>query len=90
MRQLVFGEAMRVVGAGAVTGLAGALVGTRLLASLLFDVSPGDPASLVAACAVLVAIGLCAAYLPARNASRIDPACIARRIAREYSVNRRN
>jgi ABC-type antimicrobial peptide transport system permease subunit len=74
VRQLVLGEAMRVVAVGAAIGLAGALLGTRLLASLLFDVSPGDPASLIAACLVLVAIGLCAAYLPARHASEIDPA----------------
>jgi len=73
VRRLVLGEAMRVVAAGALVGLLGAYFGSRLLASLLFGVSPGDPASLLGAAAVLVAIGAGAAYLPALRATRIDP-----------------
>jgi len=73
VRRLVLGDAMRVVGAGAVTGVAGAVVAGRLLASQLFGVSPADPASIAAAAAALMAIGVGAAYVPARRAARIDP-----------------
>lgn len=73
VRRLVLGDAMRVVGAGAVTGVVGAVVAGRLLASQLFGVSPIDPASIGAAAAALVAIGVAAAYVPARRAARIDP-----------------
>jgi putative ABC transport system permease protein len=74
VRTLVLGEALRVVALGAGIGLAGALLGTRLLSSLLFGVRPTDPAALLGSCALLVAIGVCAAYVPARHAGRIDPA----------------
>ena len=43
------------------------------LASQLFGVSPIDPGSLSAAAALLLPIGVCAAYLPARRATQIDP-----------------
>src|SRR6185437_2901767 len=73
VRRLVLGEAMRVVCIGAAVGVLAAYFGSRLLASLLFGVSPGDPASLAGAAAVLVAIGAAAAYLPAHRATRINP-----------------
>jgi putative ABC transport system permease protein len=74
VQRLVLGDAMRVVGGGAVTGIIGAVVAGRLLASQLFDVSPIDPLSIGAAAAALTAIGVGAAYLPARRAARIHPA----------------
>ena len=64
---------MIVVGMGSVAGLLGALLSMRLLTSQLFGVSPTDPVSLTAACVLLVAVGLVAAYFPARYATRIDP-----------------
>jgi predicted permease len=73
VRRLVLGEAVGVVGVGAVIGIIGAIVAGRLLASQLFGVSPIDPASLVAASVSLLVIGVCAAYFPARRALRIDP-----------------
>ena len=73
VRRLVLGAAMRVVCIGAAVGVLAAFFGSRLLASLLFGVSPGDPLSLGGAASVLVAIGAAAAYLPARRATRIDP-----------------
>jgi predicted permease len=74
VRRLVLGDAGAVLGAGAVVGLGAALLSTRLLSSQLFGVSPTDPVSLAGACAVLLAVGLCAAYVPARWATKIDPA----------------
>ena len=73
VRRLVLGEAIGVVGIGALIGIAGAIVAGRLLASQLFGVGPLDPASLVAASALLLVIGVCAAYFPARRAVQIDP-----------------
>ena len=58
---------------GAVCGLAAALALTRLMKSLLFAVSPTDPATYVAVSAGLIAAAMLASYLPARRASRVDP-----------------
>jgi putative ABC transport system permease protein len=73
VRRLVLGDAIQVVAAGALTGVVGAVVAGRLLASQLFGVSPIDPVSIGAAAAALLAIGVSAAYVPARRATRIDP-----------------
>jgi predicted permease len=73
VRRLVIGEVIGVVGGGALLGIAGAVVMGQLLKSQLFGVSPLDPGSLVAASVLLTAIGVCAAYVPARRAARIDP-----------------
>ncbi|MEP7380365.1 MAG: ADOP family duplicated permease [Gemmatimonadota bacterium] len=73
VRREVLAGAIVVVSAGVVVGLASAVVGTRFLASLLYEVSPGDPYALLGACFVLLVVGLAAAYIPARRATRIDP-----------------
>ena len=59
---------------GVALGLAGALAATRVLDGLLFQVPTRDPLTLAAAGALLLAIALLACALPARRASRIDPA----------------
>ena len=74
LRQMVLGQALRVAGAGAIVGLVGAAVGSRLLTSMLFEVHPNDPATLGAVSLLLLLVALLAAYLPARRATRIDPA----------------
>ena len=74
LRREVLGEALAVCGAGVVVGVAGALAASRLLTALLYDVSPSDRVALLGACAVLLAVAVVAAYLPARRATRIDPA----------------
>ncbi|HXB23846.1 MAG TPA: ABC transporter permease [Gemmatimonadaceae bacterium] len=70
----VLQRAMIVSVAGAAVGILGALGASRVIASLLFDVSPTDPVSLVSACAILLVVAAVAAYLPAHRASRVDPA----------------
>jgi len=52
----------------------GALVSSRLLTGLLFQVSPTDPMTLAGVCVLLLGVGVGAAYLPARRAMLIDPA----------------
>jgi predicted permease len=70
---LVLREGGRLAGLGAALGLAAALALTRLLESLLFGVSPTDPASFAAVIAFLFACALLGCWLPARRAARIDP-----------------
>jgi predicted permease len=73
IRLLVLSQGLRVVGVGLVFGLAAALMVTRLLSSLLFQVSPTDPITLVVASILLLAVAAAACDLPARRAARVDP-----------------
>jgi putative ABC transport system permease protein len=58
---------------GLAIGAAGALALTRLLASLLFGISPRDPVTLIVVAAVLSTVALLACYIPARRAAAVDP-----------------
>jgi putative ABC transport system permease protein len=69
----VIGHGVRLLGAGVALGLVAALGLKRLLASLLFGVTAGDPASLTGAMVLLGLVALLACYLPARRAARLDP-----------------
>jgi putative ABC transport system permease protein len=71
--RLVLNDGLRVILAGVLIGLAGALAATRLLAGLLYGVKPRDPLTLVVVAIVLVAVGFGACYVPARRATRVDP-----------------
>jgi predicted permease len=73
VRNSVLAGSMATVGVGIVLGLAASLAGGRLLASLLYDVAPTDPATLGATAAILATIALAAAWLPAQETVRIDP-----------------
>jgi putative ABC transport system permease protein len=78
LRRDVLTQAFKVAGTGALVGVVTALVTSRLLSSILFEVSPTDPAALATACAVLLVVILIAAYGPARRATKIDPAIALR------------
>jgi predicted permease len=67
-------QGLAMSGVGAVCGLAAALGVTRLMKSLLFEVSPADPVTYAAAAAALVLAAVLGSYLPARRATRVDPA----------------
>jgi ABC-type antimicrobial peptide transport system permease subunit len=70
---MVLRHAGLLILSGLVVGVGLALAAGRALASMLFDLSPGDPATLAAVAALLATIALVASYLPARRATRIDP-----------------
>jgi len=78
LRSSVLGQALVIAGVGIVLGLAGALAGGRLIRSFLFGVAPNDPLTLVGVAAMLLIVALAAAYVPARRASRADPAALLR------------
>jgi predicted permease len=76
--RLVLTRALRTVVAGVIVGLAGAAGVTRVLQTFLFGVTPTDPVAFTVVTLLLMAVGLVAAWLPARRATRIDP-CAALR-----------
>ena len=70
---LVLREAMTMVVVGALAGIPIAIACSRALRSLLYEVTPVDPVSLVATALTLIGVASLAAFLPARRASRVDP-----------------
>src|SRR5262249_55518840 len=70
---MVLGRATRWIALGTLLGLAGSLAAARSIESLLFGLHARDARSLAIACAVLAAVGLVAAWLPARRAAAVDP-----------------
>jgi predicted permease len=66
-------QTLRLAGLGMLIGMAGAWALGRTLNSLLFGVTPNDPATFLLMLATLTAVAILAGYLPARRASRIDP-----------------
>jgi putative ABC transport system permease protein len=78
VRWMVVRQAGRSVAIGLALGLLGALHLTDYLESLLFNVSSTDPVTYSGVAAVLAAVALVAAYLPARRASRVDPMSVLR------------
>ncbi|MDT5268263.1 MAG: putative transport system permease protein [Acidobacteriota bacterium] len=70
---LIVGQGVLLTLAGICLGLVGALAGTRLIAGLLFGVSPTDPATFVAVTLLLTFIALLACYFPAHRATKVDP-----------------
>jgi predicted permease len=71
--RLVVGQGMSLAAGGVAAGIAGALVLTRVMAAVLYDVRTTDPATFATVVAVLLGSALVASWLPARRALRIDP-----------------
>jgi len=76
--RLVLRRALGIVAAGLIAGLAGAAGVTRVLQTFLFGVTPTDPITFAIVTLLLTAVGLIAAWLPARRATRIDPSAALR------------
>jgi putative ABC transport system permease protein len=70
---MVVRQAVALAVAGLVIGLAMAFGATRLMTSLLFQVTPSDSATYAIVAVALLAVAILASYLPARRAARIDP-----------------
>ena len=73
VRWLVARDGLRLVAAGLLAGGAAAIASTRVLQTLLYNVTPNDPLTLTGVAALLAVTGLIASWLPARRASRADP-----------------
>jgi putative ABC transport system permease protein len=73
VRKMVVLQNMWLAVIGVAAGLAAALGLSRLIASLLYEVKPWDPAAILSVAVVLIAIALLATYVPARRASQVDP-----------------
>jgi putative ABC transport system permease protein len=71
--RLVLGEGVGVATAGLALGLGGAVLLTRLMATLLFGITARDPLTYGAGAAVLLAVAAAASYIPARRATRVEP-----------------
>jgi putative ABC transport system permease protein len=71
--RLVFGEAVKLVSVGGGLGLAGAVLLTRLIANLLYGVTPFDATTLASVSILVAGVALVASYVPARRAANINP-----------------
>ena len=76
--RMVVREALLVTGGGVAVGMVAAFLMSRTLATLLFGLTPSDPATAAVVTAVMMVTGLMAAYLPSRRASRINPTAALR------------
>ena len=71
--RVIVGQGLKLALAGVLLGLGGAFSLTRLMKTMLFNVSPTDPLTFVALALLLTAIALLACWLPARRATKVDP-----------------
>jgi putative ABC transport system permease protein len=78
LRGLIVGESMRLCVVGLIVGLGGAIALARPLDGLLFGVPPHDPATYVIVTLTIGVICLVACWLPARQASRVNPIIVLR------------
>ena len=78
VRRLVVQSGLRLAAVGVALGLGAAAAGGRVLAALLYEVSPTDPTTLAAVAAVLLGAAAAASWFPARRATRVSPAEVLR------------
>jgi ABC-type antimicrobial peptide transport system permease subunit len=76
--RLVLGRGLVLVAVGVALGIAAALSVSRMVANMLFGISPIDPVTFVGVPLLLAAMALAASYVPAFRATRIDPALALR------------
>jgi putative ABC transport system permease protein len=79
VQRMVLAEGGILLVYGLFLGVAGALIGTRLIRGLLFGVAPNDPLTLAGVAVMMVLVGIAACWLPALRAAKIDPAVAIRR-----------
>jgi putative ABC transport system permease protein len=71
--RLIFGQSLAMLLIGTVIGLVGAFLLTRLMRTLLFEVTATDPLTYVTVIGLLTVVALLACYIPARRAAKVDP-----------------
>jgi putative ABC transport system permease protein len=71
--RLVVGQSLSMLLIGMVIGLAGAFALTRLMRTLLFEITATDPLTYVSVIGLLIVVALLACYIPARRAAKVDP-----------------
>ena len=76
--RLILGDGFRLTALGVLLGLAGVLCSARFLRSLLFEISPLDPAAFVSVIFVFLVVSAVACYIPALRATNADPASVLR------------
>jgi len=73
IRNLIFGEGFRLIASGVFTGVALAIVLSRVLRTFLFEVQPNDPMTLIVVGALFAGVALLACWVPMRRAAKVDP-----------------
>jgi putative ABC transport system permease protein len=71
--KMVVGQGLLIIAVGLAAGLLGALALTRVMSSLLYEVSATDPLTYAGIALLLASVALLASYLPARRATKVDP-----------------
>jgi ABC-type antimicrobial peptide transport system permease subunit len=75
---MVLRDALALVAVGLLIGLPVSLAAARTVASILFGIAPADPLAFLSTAGVLAAIGLAAAFVPARRAATLEPIQVLR------------
>lgn len=75
---MVCGQGMKLTAVGLAVGLGGAMLVTRWMQSVLYGIGSTEPLTLAAVSVILATVALTATYLPARRATRVDPAIVLR------------
>jgi hypothetical protein len=76
--QAALGRAFRLLAFGSAAGLVLGIVGSRVLASIVYEATPGDPLVLASVVLSMAVLGLVATWLPARRAMSVDPMILMR------------
>jgi ABC-type antimicrobial peptide transport system permease subunit len=71
--KMVLGQGLRLTAMGVGLGLIGVFAATKLIASMVYGVSPTDAATLIAGIVFLVTVGVLGSLIPASRATRVDP-----------------
>jgi putative ABC transport system permease protein len=78
VRSMIVADGLKQAVVGVALGVAGALWLTRMMTSMLFGVTPGDPVTLASVAVLLLVTAALASYIPARRATRVDPLVVLR------------
>jgi len=73
IRSLIFAEGFRLIAGGVISGIAAALMLSRVLRSFLFEVEPTDPVTLLSVGLLFAGVALSACWVPTRRAAKVDP-----------------